>query len=261
MSEDVVAELRRLQRYASGLRSLLDDAQSQVPDRAEGADRTGVVRVLLAADGLPREIRVASGWHRRLAADRFADAVAQAGTDALSARLTAWSATLEQQDWQGRAERLRDPGSQPLSGGSGGIPPALRGPAAAGSPSPAHPGRPAPPGAPRRSLGELTEEMIRAFDTTAAATAKPADPKVGTGTSGGLTITVSRTGPVACDADPRWVAEQTAARLTTALGKALAAARADLDRAVADENPAGPLDGLLAEALSMLADPARLTKS
>ena len=256
MTGDFIQELARIQRYAAGLLGLLNQAQAQAPRAAEGADSSGAVRVQLGPGGFPESVRVESGWERRLRPEAFGAAVGEAFQAAMGERLAAWTTTLQDAGWQRDFDRLRHgaTGGSTSGGvnGGNGVPPALRRPAA--------PLRP-------RSMDQLAEDMIKAFDNIDQFTAPPAEraPATGAATGGKLTVTLSRTGGMTCTAEPRWVAEQSAAKLMNAVGEALAAAKAELARTASSAQAAAPgaarLDGLLAEAMAYLSDPRRLADS
>lgn len=250
MTGDFMQELAQIQRYAAGLQGLLNQAQAQAPRAAEGADSSGAVRVQLGPDGFPQSVRVESDWQRRLRPEAFSPAVDQAFQSAMGERMSAWTTTLQEAGWQQDFERLRGRGQDDTrNGGRPGdqIPAALR--------------RQVPEVRPR-PMDELAEDMINAFDNLDEFTAAPAPQPPGTGTSaaGKVTVTLSRTGGMTCTAEPRWVAEQSAAKLMNAVGEALNAAKADLARTAgaATAAPTGRLDGLLAEAMAYLNDPRRL---
>jgi DNA-binding protein YbaB len=248
MTEEILRELQQFQRYAAGLQGLIADAEGMAPRSAEGADSSGVVHVTIGSDGLPESIRVDSDWDRKLEPDAFGDAVVQAFQAAMGERLSAWTQTLQEDGWQGQVDRLQaDVDRRPPAAAPGEIPAAFRRPATTAKP---------------RGLGELTEDMIKAFDNVEQL-ARPATAATGTGTaaSGKLVLTLSQHGLVACEAEPRWVSDQTAARLMNALGEALAEAKAELAELAGEPEPARPLDRLLGEVLALLNDPRRLAES
>ncbi|MGX7827345.1 hypothetical protein ACTG9Q_19885 [Actinokineospora sp. 24-640] len=238
MTGDVMAELARLRHYASGLRTMLADAQSEAPSRAEGADRSGKVRATVGADGLPESFRVEAGWHRALEPSKFGAAVVEAAQAAAGERLAVWTRTLRQRGWQKKVDQLR--GDDPVTPVVGVVPPAFR--------------REQPP----RPLGVLAEEVMNALDGVVGMPAPV--PATGTGSvaSGKLVVLMSKTGLVSCDADPEWVAQQSATQLTNHLGDALRAAREAMP--AANPGPAGnsPLDSLFAEIMAVMGDPDRL---
>lgn len=245
MNDELMRQFAQLQRYTAALHQLIATAREQSPLHSAGADATGAVRVELGPDGLPTTFRVDGRWHRMLAPEEFGAAIVQACQAAIAERLAQWSESLRSNGWQQQAARLRGgPDAQPAT-------PMARVPAAFR--------RPLPDVTPR-SLGQITEDVLAAFDDTARLS-PPATPG-GTGAAAGgkLVITLSPTGLTSCTADGRWVAEQTAARLMNALSEALAAAKADLDHHTrpAPERPSDGMDRLLAEAMALLTDPRKL---
>lgn len=111
-----------------------------------------------------------------------------------------------------------------------------------------------------RPLGDVTEDAIKAFDDIARLTLQPQQSASGSGSADGgrLTITLSKTGLTSCTADPRWVSNQTAARLMNALSEALTAAKDDLANKPENSESTNSLDHLLAEAMALLNNPNKL---
>jgi hypothetical protein len=255
VTDDLLRELSRLQRYAAGLRELLSEAQAESPRQTEATDRSGAVRMVLGPDGLPVSIRVAAGWERKIAPAAFGGAVAEAFSAAARERMAAWTQQLSDSRWQQKAGRLRED----ISAGRPGTPHDQVPPAFTRDPGDIQP----------RPIDALAEDVLKALDAAQeAAAAKPAKPPQGTGQSamGKLVLTLSSGGLVSCTADPRWVSQQTAVKLTDALGQALAAARTQLAEATKAAQAAATqrsdgLSQLLGEALSLLNDPRRLSQS
>lgn len=244
--DDLVKQFSQMQNYAAALHSLIADAEAQAPRHSEGADRSSAVRVVLGPDGLPVAFRVAADWNRRIGPMAFGAAVVEAFQSAVGDRLAAWSKTLEDGGWKAKAVRLSSDTDDHTA-----------------ATQHRHSPRsfPQPVSAVRsRPIGDVTEDMIKAFDTVSAFAAQPPQPASGSGSGGGgkVTITLSNTGLTSCSADAHWVAEQSAAQLMNALGAALSAAKADLANRSQSPDPASGLDGLFAEAMAMLNDPHRL---
>jgi hypothetical protein len=248
-----------LQEQASRLQQVIADAQSSAPGRAEGTDSRRAVHVRLGPDGLPRSVRVASDWKRRVTADAFAAAVFEACMTAGRARMDAWAARLEQEGWQSRVDRLRDDLDQTADNqtpaGAAGAPVSGQVPAAfAGKP-----GKDGP-----RPLHVLAENALSAFDAAGRRAASVPGPPQGCGQAAGgkLVLTLSASSLVSCQADPGWVSGQTASGLTRALGEALAAARASLAgaSAAAETDAAGQsavLGQIFTEALELISSETR----
>ncbi len=260
--EEILRRLEQLREYASGLQNLATEAAEAAPGHSEGADRTGMIRVIVGRDGLPESIRVAAQWQQKLEPGSFAAAVMAAFQAAAKQRAAAWSAVLADSGWQERLDRLADETSAAGTPKTSSVPAAFR--------------RGLGNGRPPRPLEMLAEDVIGVLDEAArsAAAASGTPPRTARGTGSNrirtLTITLSRTALAACEADPAWVARQTGPRLVEALAAALTAAREDLARVV----PAGAggaadpavaagshrdagqhLDGVLAEIFATLNDP------
>jgi hypothetical protein len=240
-----MSQFAQMQNYAAALHGLLAAAQAQAPQRSEGVDRSGTVHVSLGPDGLPERFRVSADWHRRIEAAAFGGAVLDACQVAVGERMAAWTRSLENEGWQTRLEGLR---GGPQDSGTGSVPDRV--------PLVSH--RTATDVRPR-PIGDVTEEVFRAFDDLSRWMARPPQPDSGSGTAGGgrLVVTLSGAGLTSCTADPRWVADQTAPRLTTALDRALSEALQDLANKPEKPPPTAELDGLLTEVMALLHDPGR----
>ncbi|CCH31517.1 hypothetical protein BN6_42300 [Saccharothrix espanaensis DSM 44229] len=230
-------QLARVQEYAATVRELLDGARAHAPTRAEGADGSGTVHVVLGPDGLPTSFRVDTGWDRRITPAGFGGAVLEAFQAAVADRMETWTRSMAADGWQQRADRVD-------AAATGRIPPALRAPVPEVAPRP---------------LGEVVEDALKAFDDVDAFAGLPTSGgATGADRSGKLTVTLSPTGLTSCTADERWVGAQSAASLMNALGEALAAARRGLADLPAPPASTGPLDRLFGEAMALLSDPRKL---
>ena len=248
MMEEILQRIYRLQQYATAFGGLISDAQAMAPTNSEGTDASGAIRVLLGPDGLPDSIRVTAEWQRRLTADAFGAAVVEAFQVAMGNRLGIWTEKLDDERWQFKVDNLKDdfddrhPGPSPVS-----LPAALqRGPT----------------NVTPRPLDQMAEDMLSAFDALEKPTHHGITEERVTGSSANrrITLTLTGNGIESCTADPRWVAEQTAARISSALGEALESARSELSHAInARPRPASDdLKGLFDEAIGLLNDPRRL---
>ena len=243
---DFMAELGRIQSLAAGLSGLLARAQQHAPAQATGADSSGAIQVVLGPDGLPEQIRVGSGWQRRLDPEAFGAAVGEAFTAASADRMEIWTRQLRDEGWVADVERRRGARDDIVTEPAGAPPPAFRPPPTGGTP---------------RSLDLVTEDLLSAFGALDTHLGRAAAPAEGTGAAaaGQLTVTLSPAGGLSCTADPDWLSRVGQTTLAVALDEALAAARAELAAASApDRDPAAGLDALFGEALAILDDPERL---
>lgn len=228
--DNLIKQLGELERRANRLRDLMDNARDGMPVRAEGTDQTGSVHVEIGADALPTRFRVAPDWDRRIAPPAFGGAVVDACQVAVNPRLAGWIA------------RLKEPQ------------PGCPADAEMDSDRSASNVRP-------RSLSDLTEDLLRAFDDLAEAERHPAQPPPdarGVAGNGRLELVLSSAGLASCTSEPCWTATQTGAQLTMALAEALDNARAQLAARAPAPWQVDGLDGLLAEAMAVLGDPRRL---
>lgn len=249
MDEDILHDLAQLRQYGNRLQELLGEMQQAAPQRSEGTDPSGMVRAVLGPDGLPESIRVSGYWKEKLPPDAFAAAVAGACQAATARRGQDWADVLTRTRWQERLSELDDDGTFP--GGR------------AAEPDPVPPAYRRGNGGPPRRLDTLAEESISLMGTVMRAEV-PAPPSgAGRNRSGTLELTLSPGGQISCRADPRWVAQQTGAQLSTALSEVLGAARDRLASAAAEVSAAVPdvggrAESLMAELIAAMYDPERL---
>lgn len=236
MGDDVLQDLYKLHKYASGLQGFLEEANRQASYDVEGVDASGAVVAVLGSDGLPKSFKVDYDWKRYLRPPEFGKAVVQAAQAAAAKRLEAWARAMSDADWEQKADQLRDRlDAERVTA----PPPELSGPQReSGDVRP-------------RDQAELTREMLAATSDLAALTAAPAAQGVGTTGYGKLEIVVSQAGLVSCTVDQFWVSDKSGEELNEALATALAAAREDLAAAVR-ATPVGRLGRLLDEALAQL---------
>jgi hypothetical protein len=240
--EDLRADVARIQQYATDLNELMAELQRAAPERSEGNDRSGMVRVRIGHDAIPEAFAVSAQWRDRLPAASFAGAVVEAVQDAAQRRGREWSQVLERSGWPERLRRLGAPADRPASAAvtpANPVPAAFRRPAR---------GLRTPP------MDELAEQVMRKIDDLSSPEAAArAEPRPGRGANLGRTVelTLSGGGQVNCQADPRWVESQIGAGLTDALNAALQAARGDLAAAEAVRTQgAGQSDELMTDILS-----------
>jgi hypothetical protein len=276
---DILDELRELERQAGAVHDKFGDVNARAPSRAEGTDRTGAVRVVLDADGLPAEIMVAPGWRDVLAESEFERAVRDAFAHATGARMATWSQAIVTSSWPAPPDdgltRIGDwPGrigdrSDRIGGGTYGYDGYdYDGDDYGGSGGSGDGGRRddrAMPdaGAWRRPFEDVLEDVLRGGDPVVV-TAAPAPTGTGRDESGHLTLTVAPSGLVSCEAPARWLSYQSAEALTAALGQALGSARAELaaaTRAVVPDDWPERHARLFGEVLARLTELRRLSES
>jgi hypothetical protein len=250
---------------------LLKDMQSRAPRRTQGADQSGAVRVVLGPDGLPVSITVVADWQQRTGTRAFGSAVVDAFTVAARQRVAVWTQTLEREGWHQRVEQLRrevaavrdDPAETgaDIPAGVGAIPAAFARKVAAAGKHRRHTAQP---------LGSLTEDALKTFDVTQRLAETPAAQRnpLGTGHSAysKLSVTLSASALVACDADQNWLNGLPPEAVNRALRQALSAARARLAeqhrsaQAAAKQN-SSELHRVFDEAMTLLGDPRLLSES
>jgi DNA-binding protein YbaB len=242
VTEDLLRELGELQRYATGLQKVLAGAQAHAPGQVEATDNTGAVRVALDGDGLPEAFRIDQRWKQILDPENFSHAVLESFQVAMGQRMAEWTASLEDRGVLEAVDQLQSVGNQnPEAENHDRVPPALRRAVAEASPRP---------------IGELAEEVIKAFDAVPSPASRVTYD--GTGANGKLRLVLSKSALVSCEVDTRWVSEQSATALMNALGQALAQARQALVEAPGEPQLPGRFDGLLAESFALLSDSSRL---
>jgi|SRR5579875_77914 len=233
MDEEFLRDLEQLRRYGSGLQDLMSELQQLAPERSEGADSTGSVRVTLGPDGTPETIRVSPYWREKLQPAGIADAVNGACQAAMQKRGAEWAETMDRVHWRERLEAL-DAG--PAGGSSAGE----------GAPAGQVPAgfRRETPAAPAVNFEDVDPEAVLELADAALNAEPAAQPPAGRGANrdGMLEIQLGQGGRVACRIDPRWAAGRSGAQLSEALATALAAARKQLAAAQAARSM--PIRGL-----------------
>lgn len=244
MTEDLIRGLRQLQQRVLRLQESIARAEAAVPSQARATDRTGAVEVALDRDGLPKSVEVADDWQHRLGQADFGEAVVEASQAAAAERI------------REPLRAFRDaPGPRTPSGTADGLDgETISVPSEFVRTKVAH-ARP-------RSVDTLAEEVLAAFDRIPEIAA--ASPLTASGTgrdrSGHVTVVLSRSGLLSCTADPEWLSHRPGRVLAAAVEQAVGAARAHLERTIANLQPAD-VDRLWAEALAFLGDPDRLANS
>jgi hypothetical protein len=242
--DEILRDLARLRHYGSTLQELMSDLRRFAPERSEGTDPSGAVRAVLGPDGLPEAIRVSPYWKEKVQPAGFGGAVVAACQAAVQQRGAQWSEAMKRSGWQQRLERLEVDADMAAAADPNPIPPAFRRGNGAG------PQLPRPP-------EFLAEEAISALDAVMKPTARPQRARgIAANRAGTLEISLSPAGQVTCRTDPRWVAQQSGAQLTEAIGGTLATARDRLAAAAGQVRAGLPdtakTDALLAEALAAM---------
>ncbi|MET0415226.1 MAG: hypothetical protein ABW022_04290 [Actinoplanes sp.] len=195
------------------------------PQHVEGTDRTGTVRVVLGADGIPTQVSVRDGWQQRLEPQELGAAVLGANNDALGSAMRAWAMAMDDGRWQHR-DQLPD-----------------------GTSAPAVPGSPELAAGQARDSNELAEEVLTQLHALQVPpTAAPAEEQA-QDDGRHVTIRIGASGVSACAVDARWANNRDGASISAALTVAL--------RRAAAQRPAPPpssadLDALIGDALATL---------
>ncbi|MFH8573770.1 hypothetical protein [Streptomyces sp. NPDC017993] len=241
-------ELEQFQSYTAELQGLLSGLQGSRPEKAEGSDAQGAVRVKVDGDGLPQDITAASDWGKRCKPDGLGTAVADAAHNAHSELMDTWSQNLPSGPWD-------------ASSGTGHMS------TASASRAETH----GTPGREERDtryvisrpLDQFVEDAISSLSAAGnfeialdqGAQASGSDP------AGRVTITLTPASLASCDVDASWAAKASVIQINRALSEALTDARSALARSSVSERAEGEgrkLDGLIDEAMAVLRDPRRL---
>lgn len=210
----------QLQQQAARLGRLAHNLAVAVPQRAEGRDATGWVRLLLDRDGTPTEIKVRDGWQHRVRPQRLADAVLDANTDAARQALQQWLTAVNDAGWrhgsnvENDAERTSLPTTELPSGHA-------------------------------RGSNELAEQAThRLREARTGQTSTP----VAEGRDDGehVTVRLAPGGLVGCTIEPDWAVHRDGVTISSALATAL--------RRAVERRPAPPRgqDSLIGDALANL---------
>jgi hypothetical protein len=225
MLDDPLSAAANFRRSGPSISDLLDEVRAAA-DGAQGADETGMVRARLARDGFPGQLWVAPDWQSRLRPEQFGDAVTQACRAAADDRARRLSHAMAEDDWLYQVEAAaRETGPR--------RPPR--------EPDLAQQRRAARAANPRRPEAVLDDMMATFAEVDRFLDAPPSPPPAGTGSDphGALTVTVTESGLESCSVRAEWLDGQRAGFLTEAFGRALAAARADLDERRSAPRPDG----------------------
>jgi hypothetical protein len=222
---EMMRELEMLQERAAQLGALARTLSRSSPDRAEGTDPTGWVKVTLDRSGLPAAIQIRNGWDQRIEPQHLAAGIADAHADAVSRGMRAWSDSLDENRWPSQRSTF-DNGEAP----------------------PDREIRPLPAGQ-RREVSELAEEVIASLQSAQQAPPPEAQTIEGTDDDQRVTIRLSADGSVSCSIDQQWAAGRSGDSITSQLSTALSRARARLPRGDA---PSTGVDGLIGDVLATL---------
>jgi hypothetical protein len=236
---DTIHDLQNLQRYATNPQNLTRETGSK-SWLFEGIDASGSVRVALGSDGLPETVSVDDDWTQRLRAHQFGRAVLEAAQAASDQRTARWSEAIADEGWQAEVQRLEERIAADMA----------ERPPEPPSPRSAHGTREVRP----RDASTILREVRTLVDDIDELAQAPAVQGGGSAAFGRLQVTLSQLGMVSCTADPGWAQYKSPEELSEAFAAALASAREDLARAVAD-TPAGRLQQLLDEVLARFDEP------
>jgi hypothetical protein len=269
---ETLAQLQELQDQATQLDGMLEAAQ--VRQRVDGNDHSRGVTIGLAEDGLPEVVRVSADWLTRIGCAGLTAAVVDAARDASERRAVIWSQRLH--ELQRQADERAGLGTVPPAAVPSATVPSATVPSAT-APSAIAPSAfdrlhlaagggtgqaPLPltvmastaPGSRLPRLDVLAEMAIQELHTVTQLAPSAFAPATGVGTDTGrnLSVTLSQAGLISCAAPENWLARQSGAALGSALTEAVAAARTDLARALAEPGPSARLDDILTDALAVL---------
>ncbi|MEV8506288.1 YbaB/EbfC family nucleoid-associated protein [Actinoplanes sp. NPDC051475] len=233
--DDPIRGLQQLQRDAEDLARRFSAAASAGAHDFTGTDRAGMVTIAIEADGKPVDVTLRPEWRDKLSASQLPEAITEAYTNAVTARLSAWAEGMAQPssgeaeavepEWQSRVE-LGDPSSRQST-------------------------------AAIRDLVDLLNEVDSRMPDFAASVEASATRSI-TGENVSRTVRVTMTGGAlaAVSIDSEWLRTSQHDRIADAVAEALAAAhRAARDERerIFDESPAfGRLQRLTASPQSLL---------
>ena len=222
----MLRQLQALQERADQLSALARGLSRSAPERADGSDATGWVKVVLDGTGLPVEIQVRNGWEQRVESDRLAARIIEAHADAINQGMRAWSQSLDDNRWHFQrniftsGEGSTDSGEQPRV-----------------------------PAGERREVSELAEVVISRLQSAQQETLPGPSAVEGRDDGRHVTIRLESGGTASCSIDPQWVVRRSGDVITSALMTALRRARAKL--ATENKSTVG-VDGLVGDVLATL---------
>jgi len=224
MQPDMMRQLQQFQRRAEQLGQLAKDLSAATPQRSDGTDATGWVRVALGPDGFPVDIRIRDRWQERLEPERLGAAVVEANADAVQGATRAWADQLDDSGWwshRADMDATADSGSDVTE----------------------------LPYGERRESTDLTEEVLASLQAVQRQQPDPAVPDSVMDVGRHITIQVGPGGLTGCTIDPRWAMHSDANSINAALSSALQRAAA---KRSATPRPGAEIDAMLGDALATL---------
>ncbi|WP_146164168.1 hypothetical protein [Pseudosporangium ferrugineum] len=223
----------KLQQQAAQLSQLAQGLAAATPQRTEGSDATGWVRVSLGPDGAPTDIRVRDGWRQRIAPEALAAAVLDANRDAVRRAMESWIDALDQQRWWRRRADVDE-----FAGEAG------------------QSDLPAPPHGLTRDVNDVAEEAITELQGAQRSASAPADQEhEGADDGRHVVVRVGQGGLLACDIVPRWAEREEGSAVSAALSVALKRARPEPPPPPSSSRADDLVADALATLLSMTANP------
>ncbi|MEV0902378.1 hypothetical protein [Actinoplanes sp. NPDC049802] len=199
--------VRYLLQQAESLSRLASELTTAVPPRPEGNDPTGYVTVVLGLDGLPAEVRVRDGWHRRIEPEQLGAAVLAANNDAVRGAVRALTDSLDDGGWW-RHVREADEDEEDAD------------PRTARLPEP-------PAGRAHHDL-DFNEQVLKTLQNVRQHVDVGAQPSMeGSDDGRHVTVRLGAGGMTGCEIDPRWARDRDSGTVNAALARALTRARGD----------------------------------
>ncbi|BAJ29303.1 MULTISPECIES: hypothetical protein [Kitasatospora] len=250
MDSRTIDELNRIREQALLLGGALRRAADALPAREEGEDSSGLVRVVIDADGIPESIVIGAGWKSRIRAEDLGATVREAAAAAGMRRMEAWSRELDRDDHRDAYDR----GVESVRTG--------RTDHRASAPQDA----PNESGSTARPLQDVIEDILelsRRVGSEETPLHRSASVTV-FNSSRTVTVTLTPTAFVSAEIDPRWADSRSGSELSREIQSTVTAARARLAAAAAEQTgPPGAgeqLERLLGESMAALRDPARFVQ-
>ncbi|MCX4746683.1 hypothetical protein OG455_14340 [Kitasatospora sp. NBC_01287] len=224
--QSIIQRLEVLQSHMSVMKNLLADAQQTASRQAEGTDRSGGVKAILAPDGLPEAIVLTSGWQRRVRPADLSAAVREACQAAGEQQAAAWATAFAQANVPARLAALNQ--GQPTDG------------AGAEARSADHPQAVHEAAEPPRPLAEVMEDALTILSSATRNAAPDSAVAQGSGSdgSGRIVVVLTQQGLSSCEMDAHWTAQQSGSRIAAAFKEAVGSARTSLASALARSEPA-----------------------
>jgi DNA-binding protein YbaB len=230
-----IGNLKYLRQRAIDLQEKMSRLQDAAPERTEGTDQSGTVRVVIDRDGIPKSIQVGAHWQDKIHPQALKAAIVEASQQATHRRGEVWSRILELSDQSAKSGHNSPSTSYPDSADMG----------------------PSPMAFAPRPLGQIADDLLKMLDQVLSSPLPEAQSRE-VAPDRELTLTLAPGGQLSCTIDAPWASRQSDGQLNQVLGTALNSARQRLRAQEAASNSSSDrLSALSAEIRAVFSEAQR----